>query len=503
MLRDYQIKGKELIKESFQKGNKAVMGVMPCGTGKSTWASSMVADAISRGKKCVFNVHRKELVMQFHDRLKSQFGIDSGIVMVGHPRTNHPIQVCSIQSLLRRELPPGDLVFFDEAHRIKASSWMKILEQYPDAYKIFLTATPERLDGKGFKDIVDDIVVPITAQEAIQSRWLVPTETYAPLDVGLDGVRTRAGEYNTADLFEVFMEDRVIKGVFDGYMQYMEGKKVIVYNVNVELSKVMSAYFKKKNIAAAHIDGSTSKNERDKILRDFKTGKVKVLCNVQILTEGFDVPDCEGVILNVATKSKSKFIQCVGRAQRPVWDGADWKKENGVYFKEKALILDFGGNTVRHGVADYYGSSGFTLDEKKKGIKFDDTGKKCPECLMVVAPSTKVCQCGYKFPAKKDDKLYADEVNIQKIEHFDNLVYKWLTMSMRDVEREPAEYLRTIAIVRGYDWRWALWKAYHKRVITRAPKNGINAKDGKIQLEKLEREKGTYKFYLMAKNKFK
>jgi superfamily II DNA or RNA helicase len=466
----------------------------------------MVYDAIQRGKRCAFMVHRKELVDQFAGRLKSQFGVSSGIVMPGHKQDySKPSQVCSIPSLLRRDAPPADLVFFDEAHRIKAESWMQVLEKYPNAYKIFLTATPERLDKKGFDDVADAIVNPINTATAIQEKWLVPTETWAPLEVGLDGVRTRAGDYRTEDLFEIFRDDRVMKGVYEGYQEFMPGKKVIIYSVNVDLSKLIAQFLLSKGIPAAHLDGTTSRKEREAILKDFRSGKIRVLSNVQILTEGFDVPDCEGVILNVATKSKGKFVQCVGRAMRPVWNDnhTEWRKDGDRTVKEAAYILDYGGNTVRHGLVDYYGMEGFTLAAPKKGFKTDNEGRRCPECLKVSPPSTSICECGYEFPQKPDTKLYADEVTMEKIEHFEAMAFRWNQMSKHKLDKEPTEFLRIIGVVMGYDWRWAIWKAYHRGEVPYMPKRTPAAKASEKELERIEKAKGTYQMYLMAKAKFK
>lgn len=165
-LRDYQIKGINLLYDSIRRGNKRIVWCFPTGAGKSSVCSKFVKVCVKNDKKILFMVHSKELVQQFAQRLSSQFNVPSGIIMSGvAPNPRYPVQVASVQSLVKRKKPDADVVIIDETHRAKASTYEKIIEFYPNAIIVGLTATPFRGDGKGLKSIFQDIVHPIRISE--------------------------------------------------------------------------------------------------------------------------------------------------------------------------------------------------------------------------------------------------------------------------------------------------------------------------------------------------
>lgn len=470
-LRDYQVKGIRMLNESIKAGHRRICWVFPTGAGKSTLTSAYVLKCVQAEKRVLFFVHSKELVQQFAERLYKQFGILSGVIMAGVPPKRHlPVQVASVQTLVRRDMPKADIIFIDETHRAKANSYQKILSQYPNAIVVGLTATPFRGDGKGLSDIFETIVHPIRIRELISRKYLVATEVYVSKDApDLTGVKTVRGEFDQAQLLERFNDSSVATGVVDNYLKHAKGKKAIVFNVNIEHSKDMNRRFNEAGIPSAHIDGTTPKAERERIVSDFAKGKYTVLHNIAVFTEGFDIPDTEVVILNRATQSKGLYVQMVGRGLRPVWesDYSDHKKaEDGTYLKPHCIVLDHGGNTIRHGFVEDYDGVPFTLEgikkkKKQEGEEEEDKVKICPSCMAANAYTVSECRnCGSVFPKKVRETKFSESEEFVRLERSEMIVQRLMAIPYRDLRyKVPASQLRLYARIKGYKPYWYALKA--------------------------------------------
>lgn len=390
--REYQIKGKAALYESIRNGNKRILWVFPTGGGKSTMASDVTKDCIKAGKRVLFMVHSKELVQQFAQRLRSQYRINSAIIMAGHPTDySQPVQVASVQTLVRREAPKADLIFIDESHRAKANTYEKILAKYPGAIIVGLTATPFRTDGKGLGDIFEDIVHPVKIRELIDLGFLVPTQCYVPAaSVDMSGVKMTAGDYNKKQMAEKYNDHNIISGAVENYRKFADGKKAIVFCVNVELSKTVCDRFKEQGISSAQLDGTSDKEERRKMVQQFADGKIRVLVNCQIFTEGFDIPDTEVVILMRSTKSLGMYVQMVGRGLRPAPG------------KTECIVIDHGRNVIEHGFVENYDLAPFSLDTTKPKKETEPKCKTCKSCESVVDRFASECECcGAVFEKKE------------------------------------------------------------------------------------------------------
>ena len=167
ILRDYQVRAIDLVRAEYRRGRKAVLLVLPTGAGKTATASQLIAWAVARGRRCLFIVHRREIVLDTARRLRAA-GVPCGVVMSSEARTDAPVQVCSIQTLVAREQhPPADLLVWDEAHHCAAETYRAIRAQYPAAWHLGLTATPERSDGAPLGDAFEALVAPISVAEQI------------------------------------------------------------------------------------------------------------------------------------------------------------------------------------------------------------------------------------------------------------------------------------------------------------------------------------------------
>jgi superfamily II DNA or RNA helicase len=448
--------------------------------------------AVEKGKRCLFVVHSKELVEQFADRLKNQFGVNSGVIMAGvKPDPSKAVQVASIMSLIRREAPPADILFIDESHRARSKTYGQIMEKYPEAKIVGLTATPFRGDGKGL-DFFDTLVHPVRIQELINLGHLVKTKVYAPQEeVDLKKVAIKGGDFDQRELAARFSSRKFYQNVIDLYKKHAEGKKTICFNINVEHSKEMCRVFLDNGIRAAHVDGTTKKSERTAIVDGFRRGDYDVLCNIGVYTEGFDIPDTEVVILNRATRSLGMYIQMVGRGLRPA-DG-----------KDHCLVLDFGGNTARHGLAEHYDWEEFTLKgvskPRKEGEVTPMDPKKCGECGAINKPRADVCvECGSRFESAKIEVEVTPVKKMMLIEHEAQMVYKFKAMPHYKLKQLPLHLLRIAQVSKPYKNPWWLHTA---RASGKLPKDDMTDRQIKFYVELEEVKNGTDKLLATLRGK--
>lgn len=366
-LRQYQIDLKKGVYQAFNGGKKSVMMQLATGGGKSVIASSIVRDAVDKSRRVLLLVHRKELVEQLHKHLY-RHGIYAGVIMADQPyRPGAQAQVASVQTIVRRLAKYNDsydLIITDEAHHAKADSYIKIYEHYNTAKHLGITATPIRANGKGFSDLFDEMVHGPSVQQLITMGFLCPPKIYAsPLRFDLNSIRTTAGDYNEKDLYEVMGKDQITANLVGTWKKHAEGKRTCVFAVNVEHSKQICDRYLKNGIPAAHIDGDTPDAERESKLRMFAEGKILVLTNCNIISEGFDVPAIECVQLARPTKSLAMYLQQVGRGLRPI-EG-----------KDHAIILDHADCVFRHGFPEddrRWTLQGIQRKERDKDIKVRD-----------------------------------------------------------------------------------------------------------------------------------
>ena len=341
-LRNYQEQGVADIRARFTDGARRVLYQAPTGSGKTVLFGFITQNAAARGNRVVILGHRQEIVDQI-DTALTDLAVPHGIIAAGYPEIpDAPVQVASVATLVRRldRLQNLDLLVVDEAHHAVAGMWRKIIATVPDAKVLGVTATPERLDGKGLGDIFEVLVLGPTVGDLIPA-YLANFVTYAPVrDPDLSAVKTRMGDFATDQLADVMSDTVVIGSAVEEYARLCPGAPSIAFCVDIEHSKLVAERFAKAGYRAAHVDGDTPKDERRDLIRALGTGEVQILTNCGLISEGLDVPGVVGAILLRPTKSLALYLQQVGRALRPAPG------------KAKALILDHAGNTYRFGLAD-------------------------------------------------------------------------------------------------------------------------------------------------------
>lgn len=353
-LRDYQYKGIDNILHAWQDNN-SILFQMPTGTGKTTLFCEIVRRFTTEFyplKKVLIITHRKELVEQVFNRLVSDFHLTSGIIsssFVG----NHSaiIQVASIQTLIRRATYQKDifsLVIIDEAHHALASTYKQLWSYYPGSKFLGVTATPIRTNGDGFKDLFDVLIGSASVKWFIKNNYLSDIRYFASHTPDVSNIKIRAGDYDETELSEIMQDNAVMADLVQSYKDFALGKKMIVFAVNRAHCAKIVEKFNSCGFTAKSIDTYTLAEDRKAIVDDFRNNKFKILCNVNIFTEGFDCPDVDAVQLARPTKSLTLFLQQVGRCMRSyqnkpygiVLDNAGLWKEHGLPKMERNWSLN-------------------------------------------------------------------------------------------------------------------------------------------------------------------
>lgn len=375
-LYDYQEEATETLRSNIRKGVRSQLLCVPTGGGKTVISAAIIQGAVLKGSFILFLAHRRELIDQSCAKLEDFGVLNYSVIMSGDKRYNPlaKVHVASIQTLMKREFPPADLIIIDECHRAASKSYRDVLANYPKAKVIGLSATPERLDGKGLDDIFDELVEVITIGELInRERLIKPTLYTGKFDSTLlAGIKKRQGDYAEGELQEAVDTPKLVGDIIANWKKHANGKLTVAFACGVEHSRHIAQEFFNAGIPAASIDGGMPLAERRAIIADWRKGYIKVVVNCMILTEGFDFPELECCILAAPTKSIAKALQMIGRIMRTANN------------KFGAIVLDHAGIIDEHG-APHLNRVWTLLGDKdrKKKDKEVDTLATCECCDLI------------------------------------------------------------------------------------------------------------------------
>ena len=389
-LRAYQESAIAQTREALETVLRALL-VMPTGSGKTVVFAEICRMANEKRRKVLILVHRRELVTQASDKL-AKAGVEHGIIAAGFKPSAHSVQIASVQTLARRlrtvSIEP-DLIIIDEAHHAVAGQWEKILQHFGNVRVIGVTATPSRLDGRGLGSHFSTLISGPSVKQLTELGFLSRHQVFAPPVIAdLKGVRTRAGDYANDQLSEAMNRPTITGDAIAHYRKYADGLPAIAFCCSVAHATSVCESFNAAGYRAKLVTGSMSTEERDEAISGLADGRTQVLCSVDVVSEGTDVPAVSAAILLRPTQSEALYLQQVGRILRP---------QPG----KIAIVLDHVGNTFKHGFVDDVRA--WSLDSKPKRQRTDEPAvqvRQCPKCFAAFKPQPVCPCCGHVFKKK-------------------------------------------------------------------------------------------------------
>ena len=340
-LRPYQTEANEAIKNEWASGVQRTLLVLPTGLGKTVTFSDLTKTLVSEGERVLIMAHRGELLDQAADKLYKVTGLKAAVEKAEETakKSFYRVTVGSVQTLMRekrlQQFPSDyyDTIIVDEAHHILANSYQKVLEHFSDAKVLGVTATADRTDKKNLGQYFESLAYEYSLPDAIKNKYLSPMKALTiPLKIDLSGVSMSAGDFKASEVGTAL--DPYLYQIADEMVKYCQDRKTVVFLPLVSTSKKFRDILNEKGFRAAEVNGESK--DRAEILQDFDNGKYNVLCNSMLLTEGWDSPEVDCVIMLRPTKSRPLYVQCIGRGLRLAQG------------KEDCLILDFLWHTERH-----------------------------------------------------------------------------------------------------------------------------------------------------------
>lgn len=340
-LRPYQKEAKEAVLTQWNDGIQRTLLVLPTGCGKTVVFAKITEECVRTGKRVLILAHRGELLTQASDKIEKACGLKCAVEKADETCLDswYRITVGSVQTLMREKRLSNfssgyfDVIIIDEAHHAVSDSYTRILNHFENADVLGVTATPDRGDMKNLGKVFQSLAYEYTLPKAIKEGYLSPIKAVTiPLQIDFTGVSVQAGDFKASDIDTAL--DPYLYQIAEEMKAYCLNRKTVVFLPLVKTSQKFRDILNQAGFTAAEVNGESS--DRAEILEDFDKGKYNVLCNSMLLTEGWDCPSVNCVVVLRPTKVRSLYSQMVGRGTR-LCDG-----------KTELLLLDFLWHTERH-----------------------------------------------------------------------------------------------------------------------------------------------------------
>lgn len=444
----------------------SVVVQLETGAGKTHIAAEMCRTWVREKKRVWFVAHRREIL----DQARAIF--DEGAVAHG-PRALVQFKMIAAAVKGGNALPPNIMVF-DECHHAPAESWRMVAEAHPKALRLGLTATPNRLDGAPLSECFAEIERGPPPRDLRGQGYLARYRYFAPALPDLSNVKVRDKEYDRCSLAEIMTGASIVGDVVDHYRRHADGRRAILFAVSVFASQDMAQRFNDAGITARHVDAETSGEDRAAAIRSFREGKTKVLCNVELFTEGFDLPAISAVILLRPTRSISLFRQMIGRGARPTSRS------------DRTVILDHASLVAEHGLPDE--EYVWTIDGKAPRRKAEIEGgrhirmRRCPVCNAVHEWAAACEQCGHEYEEGESRTLTEIGGNLHEIAPRTGEMSVKQYAKTRRIAQTTLYRMLKLGMPRREQWivvddadRWLFTDAYAKT--TYCPEGYLSLKD--------------------------
>lgn len=340
-LRPYQQEALESIFEQWDRGVKKTLLVLPTGCGKTIVFAKVTEDCVRQGDRVLILAHRGELLEQAADKIHKSTGLGCAVEKAEESCQGSwfRIVVGSVQTLMREKrlgkFPADyfDTIIIDEAHHCISDSYRRVLQHFPDAKVLGVTATPDRGDMRDLGQVFESLAYEYTLPKAIKEGYLSPIKALTlPLKIDMSGVGVQAGDFKMGDIGTAL--DPYLHSIAEEMQKYCMDKKTVVFLPLVKTSQKFRDILNENGFHATEVNGES--RDREEILADFENGRYNVLCNSMLLTEGWDCPSVDCIVVLRPTKVRSLYCQMVGRGTR-LHPG-----------KDHLLLLDFLWHTERH-----------------------------------------------------------------------------------------------------------------------------------------------------------
>ena len=379
---DHQISAVAAIEKAWADGYRSVCYQCPTGGGKSKILRRIVENHHAAKNVIYILAHRKNLVSQLSNEI-TEADIKHGIIMSGNPYIRYRVQVASLQTIIRRidKLPEPEILVADEGHHLKCKSYVELIKKWPNAKILSVTATPRRTNGEPLSDIIDKLIIGPQVRELIDNGVLSDYDYYAPEEIAAPS-HIMAGDFNIHEDAQIMDKKVIIGHSLDHYKKYCDHLPTIINCTNIAHAENVARIFQDAGYRAKAIHSELDESDIKRMLIGLRTGELEILCQVDLLGEGIDIPGATGMIWLRHTASIVVYMQGNGRVLR---------KCKG---KDRAIIIDPCNNWIRFGLPDdprtwtLEGSSGKEIDMLPY--------KRCPECLRPVKKTAMTCPyCGY------------------------------------------------------------------------------------------------------------
>lgn len=440
---DYQQRIVDETRQKIGQGNNGVLIVSPPGSGKSVIIAEIARLTVSKGGRILFFVHRQELVNQIVKSFQKQDVdlMNCTIMTVGKVanRLDH--------------LPKPNLIICDESQHSRAKTYLKIFKYYSDVPRLGFSGSPWRMNGAGFDDIYSAMVKGPTVKWLIEHKKLSPYKYYSVTLFNDEKLKkSSTGDYTNQSISDS-AKPTLYGDIVKTWMDKAFGQRTIVYAHDTQHSKQIATEFRKAGISAKHCDSKTPSDERKRIMRDFRKGKITVLCNFGLVDEGYDVKECTCCVIARPTESLVFDIQATMRCMR--------------YLPNKmATIIDHAANYTRFGLPDT--PRQWSLKARKKNSSGNGNQgppvRECPKCFGVFFGAPTVCPlCGHIFTVKPHVINRDETAQLKKITPF--------TMVTDYIFKKDVNDLRTMDELKryrrqhGYKPGWTYMQAKRKGIL--------------------------------------
>lgn len=340
-LRPYQEEARSAVQKEWNEGRKHTLLVLPTGCGKTIVFSKIIEDRVKKGERVLVLAHRSELLEQASDKLKTATGLETALEKAESTSIGSWFRVVvgSVQTMQREkrlsQFPVNhfDTIVIDEAHHAISDGYQRVLNYFEDAQVLGVTATPDRGDKQNLGQYFDSLAYEYSLVDAIKSGFLTKIKALTiPLKLDLSTVSQQNGDFKASDVGNAL--DPYLEQIADEMLKQCSDRKTVVFLPLVKTSQKFRDILNEKGFKAAEVNGNSK--DREQVLSDFDRGKYNVLCNSMLLTEGWDCPSVDCVVILRPTKVRALYSQMVGRGTRLAPD------------KDNLLLLDFLWHTQRH-----------------------------------------------------------------------------------------------------------------------------------------------------------